>query len=179
MRNVPSGVERRRNGCLRRLHSTLAGATGTAFWLVDNWPLGLRGIYITSGYTFFSSIENFSASQPSLARFYSAAASPSERLRSDGSLAIIWKKSVMICPWSGKINWLSHGNLRGRLMAWRVRVPHDYQVHFNSRQNLGKLSKYRFFNKRSWIFSEFSNKMLRFKTGGINWFPEEPADLRD
>ena len=35
-----------------------------------------------------STIENFSASQPSLARLYSAAASPSERLRSDGSWAI-------------------------------------------------------------------------------------------
>ena len=41
---------------------------------------------LTSGYTFFSSIENFSASQPSLAWLYSAAASPFERLRSDGSL---------------------------------------------------------------------------------------------
>ena len=36
-------------------------APGTAFWLVHNWPLGLRGTYITSGYTFFSWIENFSA----------------------------------------------------------------------------------------------------------------------
>ena len=37
-----------------------------AFWLVHNWPLGLRGIYITLGYTFFSSIENFSAYCPVL-----------------------------------------------------------------------------------------------------------------
>ena len=37
--------------------------------------------YEFTGYTFFSSIENFSASQPSLARLYSAATS-------DGSLAI-------------------------------------------------------------------------------------------
>ena len=133
-------------------HSTLARPPGTAFWLVDNGPLGLRGIYgrdsfnqnsdrsdrekrttskggpvfsklfwldrtdplsfgpkfpgilvewiapyITSGYglritgyTFFSSIENFSAYQPSLARLYSAAASPAECLRSDGSLAKSW-----------------------------------------------------------------------------------------
>ena len=39
---------------------------GTAFWLVHNWPLGLRGSYITSGYefmgyTFFSLMDNFSA----------------------------------------------------------------------------------------------------------------------
>lgn len=73
-------------------------------------------------------------------------------------------------PLIRKMNWLSYGKLRGRLMAWRVRVPHDYQVHFNSRQNLGKLSKYRFFNKRSWIFSEFSKKMLRFKTGELTDF---------
>ena len=45
------------------------------------------------GYTFFSSIENFSASQPSLARLYAAAASPFERLRSDGSLA---KKAALV-----------------------------------------------------------------------------------
>ena len=44
--------------------------------------------YEFTGYTFFSSIENFSAYQPSLARLYSAAASPSERVRLDGSLAI-------------------------------------------------------------------------------------------
>ena len=77
-------------------HSTLAHAPGTAFWLVNNWPLGLRGIYITSGCglritgnTFLSSIENFSAYlEPSLARLYSAAASPSECLCLDGSLAI-------------------------------------------------------------------------------------------
>ena len=34
----------------------------TAFWLAETvTPLGLRGIYITWGYTFWSSIENFSA----------------------------------------------------------------------------------------------------------------------
>ena len=76
-------------------HSTLARAIGTAFWLVDNWPLDLRGIYITSGNAFFSSIENFSTSQPSLARLYSAAASPFERLRSDGSLAIRVKHCLL------------------------------------------------------------------------------------
>ena len=50
-------------------HSTPACAPGTAFWLADNChPIGLRGIYISSGYglritgyTFWSSIENFSA----------------------------------------------------------------------------------------------------------------------
>ena len=50
-------------------HSTPAPVPGTAFWLVDNChPIGLRGIYISSGfglrntgYTFWSSIENFSA----------------------------------------------------------------------------------------------------------------------
>ena len=47
-------------------YSTWARAPGTAFWLVHNWPLGLRGIYITLGYTFFSSIENFSAYCPVL-----------------------------------------------------------------------------------------------------------------
>ena len=45
-------------------YSTWARAPGTAFWLVHNWPLGLRGIYITLGYTFFSSIENFSTYCP-------------------------------------------------------------------------------------------------------------------
>ena len=34
--------------------------------MVHNSPLGLRGIYITLGYTFFSSIENFSAYCPVL-----------------------------------------------------------------------------------------------------------------
>ena len=47
-------------------YSTWARAPGTTFWLVHNWPLGLRGIYITLGYTFFSSIENFSAYCPVL-----------------------------------------------------------------------------------------------------------------
>ena len=48
-------------------HSTSARAPGNAFWLVDNChTIGLRGIYITcyglriTGYTFWSSIENFS-----------------------------------------------------------------------------------------------------------------------
>ena len=52
-----------------RTHSTSARAPGTAFWLVDNChSIGLRGIYITSGqglqitgYTFWSTIENFPA----------------------------------------------------------------------------------------------------------------------
>ena len=72
--------------------STLARAPGTVFWIVDNWPLGLRGIYITSDYElhFFKlDREFFWLLQPSLARLYSAAASPSERLRSDGSSANI------------------------------------------------------------------------------------------
>ena len=56
-------------------------------WLTTD-QLVSGGIYITSAYTFFRSIENFSASQTSPAWLYSSAASPSERLRSDGSLAI-------------------------------------------------------------------------------------------
>ena len=31
-------------------HSTLARVPGTTFWLVDNWPLGLKGICVKSGY---------------------------------------------------------------------------------------------------------------------------------
>ena len=60
-------------------------------WQLTTWS-HVTG-YEFTGYTLSSSIENFSASQPSLARLYSAAASPSERLpserlRSDASLAI-------------------------------------------------------------------------------------------
>ena len=63
-------------------------------WLTtDHLVSGESTLHQVTGYEFtdtlFSSIENFSASQPSLARLYSAATSPSERLRSDGSLAII------------------------------------------------------------------------------------------
>ena len=105
-------------------HSTLARATGTAFWLVDNWPLGLRGMYITPGYTFFSSIEKFSASQPSLARLYSAAASTSERLRSDGSLAIITKcynSAALFCYlWS-----LSHRAFPSQNLGTIIKISHD------------------------------------------------------
>ena len=64
-------------------HSTLARATGAAFdWFTtDHLVSGESTLhqvtgYEFTGYTFFSSIENFSASQSSLARFYSAAASP-------------------------------------------------------------------------------------------------------
>ena len=52
------------------------------------WPDCWSGLMeSTPGYTFWSSIENFSAYQPSLARLYSPASSQSSRLRSDGSLA--------------------------------------------------------------------------------------------
>ena len=70
-------------------HSTWARAPGTAFWLVHNWALGLRGMYITSDYGlqiyglhFFQLDQEFFCLVPSLARLYCAAAS-------DGSLAII------------------------------------------------------------------------------------------
>ena len=67
-------------------------------WLTtDHLVSGESTLHQVTGYEFtdtlFSSIENFSASQPSLARLYSAATSPSERLRSDGSLAINCLKS--------------------------------------------------------------------------------------
>ena len=67
-------------------------------WLTtDHLVSGESTLHQVTGYEFtdtlFSSIENLSASQPSLARLYSAATSPSERLRSDGSLAINCLKS--------------------------------------------------------------------------------------
>ena len=64
-------------------------------WLTTVTPLGLRGIYITPGYGlqvyklhFLKLDQEFFCILPSLARLYSAAASPSSRLRSDGSLVI-------------------------------------------------------------------------------------------
>ena len=65
-------------------------APGTLFWLVDNchttWSQGnlhyIRLHFLKLDREFFCLL-------PSLARFYSAASSPSSRLRSDGSLAII------------------------------------------------------------------------------------------
>ena len=63
-------------------HSTSARAPGNAFWLVDNChTIGLRGIYITSGYElhFLKLEQEFFCLLPSLARFYSAAASPMAR----------------------------------------------------------------------------------------------------
>ena len=59
-------------------------------WLTIVTPLvsGESTLHQVTGYTFWSSIENFFCLLPSLARLYSAAASPSSRLRSDGSLAV-------------------------------------------------------------------------------------------
>ena len=48
-------------------------------WYFLEWSIGLR---------FFQLDREFFCLLPSLTRLYSAAASPSERLRSDGSLAI-------------------------------------------------------------------------------------------
>ena len=48
---------------------------------------------------FFQLDREFFCLQPSLARLYSAAASPSERLRSDGSLAIINSTHYLFSEW--------------------------------------------------------------------------------
>ena len=80
-------------------------------WLTTVTPLGLRGINITSGYGvtvtiyrlhFLKLDREFFCMLPSLARLYSAAAWPSSRLRSDGSLATTLQQHSLFAlpPWT-------------------------------------------------------------------------------
>ena len=71
-------------------------------------PLGLRGIYIYYMRLHFLKLDReFFCLQPSLARLYSAAASPSERRRSDGSLAINVNCLVYLIVSTYDDNWIN------------------------------------------------------------------------